>query len=241
MTRYSRVINTGYSTSDKSSSPHEDYLEYLAHDDSGNAIAKMAVQHYPEYVTRTQQTDFKTGKPVVDMEMTNTDTPVNSYNLDSTPYTRPAESGEQLAMFGHRNIPAKRVASVLYSKDTLAGKTAAMALMGMANNASTEAIGKNLIPDGNLSLHSGALVDRLHSAGHIPDEDMPSNRYSNSHSFSSSDGVLRNKSTHAYSPNKAENLEDLSSRVPAARTRIRDLLGSSKKGEEHTQLSLWDD
>jgi len=241
MTRYSRVINNGYPTSDKDNNPHEDYLEYLAHDDSGNAIAKLAVQHHPDYATRTQQTDFKTGKPVVDMEMTNTDTPVNSYNLDSTPYTRPAQSGEQLVMFGHRNVPAKRIASVLYSKNTLAGKTAAMTLMGMADNASTEATGKNIVPDGNLSPHSGALVDRLHAAGHIPTEDMPSRRGSNNHSFSNSDDVLRSKSTLAYSPSKSESLEDLSSRVPAARTRIRDIVGRTKKGEEHTQLSLWGD
>ena len=242
MTRYSRVINNGYPTSDKDNSPHQDYLEYLAHDDSGDAIARLSVQHHPE-INAIQQTDFKTGKPVVDNEMTQTDTPVTSKNWDITPYTRPAESGEQLVMFGHRNVPAKRIASVLYSKDTLGGKTSAMVLLGMADNASTEATGKNIVPDGNLSSYSGALVDRLHASGHIPAEDMPSRRGSNSHSFSNSDDVLRNRHMDRYSTNPyvAESLEDVSSRVPAARTRIRDIIGRTKKGEEHTQMSLWGD
>lgn len=238
MTRYSRVINNGYPTSDKDNNPHQDYLEYLAHDSQGEAIAKLAVQHHPE-INAIQQTDFKTGKPVVDTEMTHTDTPVNSKNWDMTPYTRPAESGEQLVMFGHRNVPAKRIASVLYSKDTLAGKVSAMNLLGMADNASVEATGKNLVPDGNLSPHSGGLVDRLRATGHIPAEDMPSRRSSNNHSFSNSDEVLRNRYMSGYSTNAAESLEDVSSRVPAARTRIRDLLGRTKKNEEHTQMSLW--
>jgi hypothetical protein len=240
MTRYSRVINTEYPTSDKDNNPHQDYLEYLAHDSQGAAIARLAVQHYPE-INAIQQTDFKTGKPVVGMEMTQTDTPINSRNWNSVPYTRPAQSGEQLVMFGDRHIPAKRVASVLYSKNTLAGKTSAMKLLGMADNASTEATGKNIVPDGNLSPHSSALVDRLRAAGHISAEDMPSRRESNDHSFSNSDDILRNRHTNRYSPSKSESLEDLSSRVPAARTRIRDIIGRTKKGEEHTQLSLWDD
>ena len=240
MTRYSRVFYNFHNQSDKRNSPDDGYLEYLAHDSQGAAIARLAVSHEPE-ISATQQTDFRTGKPVVDNEMTHTDTPVNRDNLDSTPYTRPAQSGEQLVMFGHRNVPAKRTASVLYSKNTLAGKTSAMVLLGMADNASTEAIGKNLVPDGNLSPHSGALVDRLRAAGHISAEDMPSRRESNNESFSSSDDVLRNKHISRYSTETVEGLEDVSSRVPAARTRIRDLIGRTKKGEEHTQLSLWGD
>lgn len=240
MTRYSRVFYNWHNQSDKRNSPDEDYLEYLAHDSQGAAIARLAVSHEPA-VSATQQTDFNTGKPVVDNEMTHTDTPVNRDNLDSTPYTRPAQSGEQLVMFGHRDVPAKRTASVLYSKNTLAGKISAMNLLGIADNASTEATGRNIVPSNNLSQHSGGLVDRLHSAGYIPAEDMPSRRKLNNESFSSSDDVLSNKHMNRYSTTTVEGLEDVSSRVPAARTRIRDLLGSSKKGEEHTQLSLWDD
>ena len=240
MTRYSRAVYNFLYKSDKEDTHNYDYPEYLAHDKSGKAIARLAVKHEPG-ADSTQQTGFHTGKPVVDSEMTHTDTPVNHYNLDSTPYTRPAESGEQLVMFGHRHVPAKRTASSLYSENTLAGKTAAMTLLGIANNASTEAIGKNLVPDNNLSEYSGSLVDRLHAEGHISNEDMPENRLENANNFVDSERALRRHHASYYGPTAAESLEDLSARVPAARTRIRDLLGSVKKGEEHKQLSLWDD
>jgi len=243
MTRYSRVVNREYDVSDKESNPDDAYLEYLAHNKDGDAISRLVVQHHPE-VSATQESNFHTGKPVVDDEMTHTDTPVNESNLDITPYTRYAEPGEQLVMFGHRNVPAKRVVTGLYSENSLAGKTSAMNLIGIANNASTEAIGKNVVPDKNLSVHSGALVDRLHAEGHIPSEDMPKGRTAgdvmNSHTFWNSGSVLANRHMGAYT-HGVDTLEDLSSRVPAARTRIRDLLGNAKKGEEHTQLSLWDD
>lgn len=238
MTRYSRVFYNFHNQSDKRNSPDDDYLEYLAHNSQGAAIARLAVSHRPA-VNSTQQTSFETGKPVVDNEMTHTDTPVNHFNVDSTPFTRPAKSGEQLAMFGYRHVPAKRTASSLYSENTIAGKISAMTLLGIADNASTEAIGKNLAPDYNLSPHSGALVDRLHEEGHISNEDMPIGRVKNSNSFRDSERALNNHHTGRYGPDSREGLEDLSSRVPAARTRIRDLIGRTKKGEEHTQMSLW--
>jgi hypothetical protein len=240
MTRYSRVFYKFHNQSDKENIPDDGYLEYLAHNKSGKAIARLAVSHRPA-INAIQQTDFYTGKPVVDTEMTQTDTPINSSNWNSVPYTRPAQSGEQLVMFGDRHIPAKRTASSLYSENTLAGKTSAMVLLGMADNASTEAIGKNLVPDYNLSPHSGALVDRLHEEGHISSEDMPIGRVKNSNNFSDSERALNNHHTGRYGPDSREGLEEVSSRVPAARTRIRDLIGRTKKGEEHTQLSLWDD
>jgi hypothetical protein len=240
MTRYSRSYYNFLNQSDKENTHNYAYPEYMAHDKTGNAIARLAVSHDPE-ADSTQQTSFHTGKPVVDNEMTHTDTPVGHHNLDSTPYTRPAESGEQLVMFGHRHVPAKRTASSLYSENTLAGKIAAMNLLGIADNASTEAIGKHLAPDRNLSQYSGSLVDRLHAEGHISNEDMPEGRLENANNFGDSERALRRHHASYYGPTAAESLEDLSARVPAARTRIRDLLGNAKKGEEHTQLSLWDD
>jgi hypothetical protein len=165
---------------------------------------------------------------------------VNEVNWDSTPYTRPAMAGEQMAMFGYRHIPAKRTVSGFYSAEGLGGRTAGMTLLGIADNASTEATGRSIVPSNNLSRHSGGLVDRLHESGHISAEDMPKNRLSNTHSFDQSDTLLRNEHKNRM-VGSSYHLEDLSARVPAARTRIRDLLGSSKKGEEHTQMSLWDD
>ena len=240
MTRYSRAVYNFHNQSDKENIPYDAYLDYVAHNKSGKAIAKLGIRHDPE-VSSTQQTSFETGKPVVDNEMTHTDTPVNRGNLDSTPYTRPAQSGEQLVMFGHRHVPAKRTAGSLYSEDSLSGRTAAMTLLGIADNASTESIGKNLVPSNNLSPHSGALVDRLHAGGHITTTDMPVGRVANNNSFVDAESALRNHYEGRYGPDAEASLDDLSSRVPAARNRIRGLLGSVKKGEEHKQLSLWDD
>jgi hypothetical protein len=242
MTRYSRVVNREYDVSDKESNPDDAYLEYLAHNKDGDAISRLVVQHHPA-INDTQETNFHTGKPVVDDEMTHTDSQRDT-RWGSTPYTRYAEPGEQLVMFGHRHTPAKRIVTGLYSENSLAGRTSAMNLIGIANNASTEAIGKNVVPDKNLSVHSGALVDRLHAEGHISSEDMPKGRTAgdvmNTHTFWNSGSILANRYMGAYT-HGVDTLEDLSARVPAARTRIRDLLGSSKKGEEHKQLSLWDE
>ena len=242
MTKYSLKPQSYSTVNDKENQTQFTYLDYVAHNDKGEAIAKLDVSHQPE-INATQQTDFKTGKPVADMEMTHTDTPVNEVNWDSTPYTRPAMAGEQMAMFGYRHIPAKRTVSGFYSAEGLGGRTAGMTLLGIADNASTEATGRSIVPSNNLSRHSGGLVDRLHESGHISAEDMPKNRLSNTHSFSQSDTILRNENSFHKNNmvGSSYQLEDLSSRVPAARTRIRDLLGSAKKGEEHTQLSLWDE
>lgn len=243
---------TKYSLKQKTYSPPVDdkenqnqkqtnFLDYVAHNDKGEAIAKLDVINQPE-INATQQTDFKTGKPVVDMEMTHTDDPVDDFNWNSTPYTRPAMSGEQMVMFGYRHLPAKRTVSAFYSAEGLGGRTAGMTLLGIADNASTEATGRNIVPSNNLSRHSGGLVDRLHESGHISAEDMPEDRKSNHHSFDESGILLRQEhKNNIERVGSRYHLDDLSSRVPAARTRIRDLLGSAKKGEEHKQLSLWDE
>jgi hypothetical protein len=241
MTKYSLKQKTYSTVNDKENQKRFTYLDYVAHNDKGKAIAKLNVTHEPE-INATQQTGFYTGKPVADMEMTHTDTPVNESNWNSTPYTRPAMSGEQMAMFGYRHVPAKRTASGFYSAEGLGGRTAGMTLLGIADNASTEATGRNIVPSSNLSQHSGGLVDRLHKSGHISAEDMPENRLSNTHSFEQSDSFLRQEHKNLVEmAGSSYHLDDLSSRVPAARTRIRDLLGNAKKGEEHKQLSLWDD
>ena len=241
MTKYSLKQKTYSTVNDKENQKRFTYLDYVAHNDKGEAIVKLDVSHQPE-INATQQTDFKTGKPVVDMEMTHTDTPVDEFKWDSTPYTRPAMSGEQMVMFGYTHIPAKRTVSGFYSAEGLGGRIAGMTLLGIADNASTETIGRSIVPSDNLSRHSGGLVDRLHESGHISAEDMPKNRLSNTHSFDSSDTLLRlEHKNNIEMVGSSYHLDDLSSRVPAARTRIRDLLGSAKKGEEHKQLSLWDD
>jgi hypothetical protein len=241
MTKYSLKQKTYSTVNDKENQKQFTYLDYVAHNDKGEAIAKLDVTHEPE-INATQQTDFYTGKPVADMEMTHTDTPVNEYNWNSTPYTRPAMSGEQMAMFGYRHVPAKRTASGFYSAEGLGGRTAGMTLLGIADNTSTEATGRNITPSSNLSQHSGGLVDRLHKSGHISAEDMPENRLSNTHSFEQSDSFLRKEHKNLVEMvGSSYHLDDLSARVPAARTRIRDLLGNAKKGKEHKQLSLWDE
>lgn len=241
MTKYSLKQRDHFPVDDKENNKLFTYLDYVAHNDKGEAIARLDVTHEPE-INATQQTDFKTGKPVVDMEMTHTDTPVNEYNWNSTPYTRPAMSGEQMAMFGYRHVPAKRTASGFYSAKGWGGRTAGMTLLGIADNASTEATGRSIVPSNNLSAHSGGLVDRLHESGHISAEDMPEDRKSNTHSFEESGLLLRSEhKNNIERVGSGYNLDDLSSRVPAARTRIRGLLGNAKKGEEHKQLSLWDE
>jgi len=241
MTRYSLKKRSYNPVGDKEIKTQTNYLDYIAHNDRGEAIAKLDVINQPE-INATQQTDFKTGKPVVDMEMTHTDTPVDEFKWDSTPYTRPAMSGEQMVMFGYTHIPAKRTVSGFYSAEGLGGRIAGMTLLGIADNASTETIGRSIVPSDNLSRHSGGLVDRLHESGHISAENMPENRLSNTHSFDQSDSFLRQEhKNNIEMTDSSYYLEDLSSRVPAARTRIRGLLGSAKKDEQHTQLSLWDD
>lgn len=241
MTKYSLKQRDHFPVDDKENKKQFTYLDYVAHNDKGEAIARLDVTHEPE-INATQQTDFNTGKPVVDMEMAHTDTPVNEYNWESTPYTRPAMAGEQMAMFGYRHLPAKRTASGFYSTKGLGGRTAGMTLLGIADNASTEATGRSIVPSNNLSAHSGGLVDRLHESGHISAEDMPEDRKSNHHSFEESGTLLRQEhKNNIERVGSGYHLDDLSSRVPAARTRIRGLLGNAKKGEQHTQLSLWDD
>jgi len=240
MTRYS--IKQMKASSHEAEDLHNDNesshtINYLAHNKSGQAIAKLSVEHYPE-MNATQETDFHTGKPVVDNEMTHTDTPVNENNLHNVPYTRPAMAGEQLAMFGHRNVPAKRVADGLYSSDTLGGKTAAMTLLGLADNASTSTIGKHLTPSYNLSKHSGGLVDRLHAEGRIADKDMPEKRLSNDHSFDESNTLLGREHTNRIEdPMSIDELKDLSHRLPAAKTHVRGLLGKHI-GPQFTQMQF---
>ena len=233
MTTYSRSMDDANDPSDQKTSNRQDTLNYVAHNNKGEAIALAKVSRLPSK-SLTQETDFHTGKPIVDMEMTDVDTPINRFNMDSTPFTRPADEDEQLVMFSNRHVPEERILQSLYAKKGLGGQTAAMNLIGIADNASTLANGRHIKPSGNLSSHSQKLVEHLHASGHISDEDMPAMDH-NRHSFSHSDSFLAKE--HKSNIALFQHLEDLSSRVPAAKEHVRNLI-SNRLGPQFTQPQL---
>ena len=148
-------------------------------------------------------------------------------NLEAEPswhqgLTRPAQSGEQLVMFGTHHTPARSEVHELYARDSLAGKTAAMNLLGMADIASTTTTGRSLKPSSNLSFHSKSLVDKLNKSGAISDEDMPGKTDDNGITFN----YAKNKLDRYPHSNQTPS-QDLNSRLPHAKARIRQALGRS--------------
>ena len=256
MTRYSRVISSmkGYpqhdfSDPDTDNDHHHNRTNYyLAHDKGGKAIAKMSVQTYPAFdATRTYYSDSEDpyrnmneepDRDIIDNERTHDSGPTYDHRENAKRwtkgYTRPAESGEQLVMFGHNYEPPRSSVSMLYSKDTLAGKTAAMTLMGMANIASNARIGRNLQPSRDLSDHSGALVNRLVESGAVDKSFQFDPKHSNKHDFWNSDRMLEDEDYGVH-----DDYQDLTERVPTARAHIREVMGKGPKTKtKNEQLQL---
>ena len=244
MIKYSRYIPPDDATmnrpSDYTSSddPYDGQFDtYFAHDKDGKALAMARVSHYK---TR----DF-TSEHLYDPD-TNEETPVVEAQRahitepdENDPWreaiTRPAESGEQLVMFGHHHVPASTVVHELYARNNMAGKTSAMTLLGMADIASTTTTGSHLKPSSDLSSHSKSLVDKLNKSGAISDEDMPPEGYGNAIGFSYGENKL-----NQYPRSQQLAYQNLNSRIPHARARIRGVLGKPTRelGPQFTQMQL---
>lgn len=256
MTRYSRLTSSmpGYPQHDFSDpDPEHDYHDqrnnvYIAHDKGGKAIARMSVQGYTSLdTTRTRYSDSEDeyrnlnedpDREVIDNERTH-DSGITPSSGNNTPrwdkgYTRPAESGEQLVMFGHNYEPPRSSVSMLHAKDSMAGKVAAMTLIGMADIASQTRIGRHLQPSRDLSDHSGALVDKLVESGAVDKSFQFEPNRSNKSDFWDSNKILEDEdygSHHGY--------QDLTERVPAARAHIREVMGKGPKTKsKNEQLQL---
>jgi len=246
MTRYSRYAPP----SDREQNRSSDYVshgakhggsdEYFAHDEDGQAIAMASIFHQPD-VTSTYMTTFTpdTAEDTLIAEGQRT----HDYDRAASwreGMTRPAQSGEQLAMFGTYHRPARSEVTDLYARDSLAGKTSAMNLVGMADIASTTTTGRSLKPSSNLSSHSYALVSKLHKSGAISDEDMPGKGEDNGIGFNYAANKL---DRYPYSHQTPR--QHLNSRLPHAKARIRQAMGRSAPNlnaePKSEQLSLWDD
>lgn len=230
MTRYSRYVPP----SDKEQGRSSDYVthgdmyggmdDYFAHDDSGKAIAMARISHDPGH-TGTSITTYNpdTG----DEKLIAEGQRAHDTNLDAHPswregMTRPAQSGEQLVLFGTYHRPARSEVHELYARHSTAGKTAAMNLVGMADIASTTTTGKHLKPSSNLSPNSNALVNKLNKSGAISDEDMPPKIHDNAIDFNYANQML-----DRYPHSNQTPRQDLNSRLPHAKARIRWALGRS--------------
>lgn len=235
MTRYSRFIPTDDAdrTSDYTRSNDRfggmDY--YSAHDDDGKAIAMANIANYrptDSTAMRTYDPDTATETAIADGQRAH-DTDIEAQPSWHEGLTRPAKSGEQMVMFGHNHTPARSVLHELYARDTLGGKTAAMTLMGMVDMASTVTTGRPLKPSSSLSKHSMALVDKLHQSGAISDEDMPDPASMNDDNGINFHYANRQLDGHPY--NNQLRRQDLTSRIPHARARIREAMGRSPKAQ----------
>jgi hypothetical protein len=230
MTRYSRYVPP----SDKEQNRSSDYVshgdkyggsdQYFAHDESGKAIAMASVLSDPGG-TGTYMTTFN--PDTVEDTLIADGQRAHDTNLEAQPswhegMTRPAQSGEQLVMFGTHHRPARSEVNELYARDSLAGKTAAMNLVVMADIASTTTTGKSLKPSSNLSTHSRSLVDKLHKSGAISAEDMPEDRDNNGITFNYAANKLDRYPHSNQTPS-----QDLNSRLPHAKARIRQAMGRS--------------
>lgn len=230
MTRYSRYISTSDKEQGRSSDyvPHGDKYggvdNYFAHDESGKAIAMAGIFHIPGHTS----TNLTTYNPD-----TNQDTLIaegqraHDTDLEANPswhegMTRPAQSGEQLVMFGTNHRPTRSQVHELYARDSMAGKTAAMNLVGMADIASTTTTGMSLQPSSSLSTHSKSLVDKLNKSGAISDEDMPKTIDDNGITFN-----YANNKLDRYPHSNQVSQQDLNSRLPHAKARIRQAMGRS--------------
>jgi len=235
MTRYSRYIPTDFAerTSDytRSNDRFGGMDSYFAHDDDGKAIAMANIATYrptDSTVMRTYDPNTATETAIADGQRAH-DTNLEDHPSWHEGLTRPALSGEQLVMFGHNHTPARSGVHELYARDTLAGKTAAMTLMGMADMASTVTTGRPLKPSSSLSAHSMALVDKLHQSGAISDEDMPDPSSMNDDNGITFHYANRQLDGHPY--NNQLKSQDLTSRIPLARARIREAMGRGPKAQ----------
>jgi len=230
MTRYSRYAPPSDREQGRSSDyiPHGDQYggmdDYFAHDDSGKAIAMARISHDPGHTSTNMNThNPNTGEDTLIADGQRT----HDTNLDAHPswhegMTRPAQSGEQLVMFGTYHRPARSQVHELYARDSLSGKTAAMNLVGMADIASTTTTGKHLKPSGNLSPNSKSLVAKLHKSGAISAEDMPERVFDNAIDFNYANQML-----DRYPHSNQTPRQDLNSRLPHAKARIRQAMGRS--------------
>ena len=168
MTRYSRYVPP----SDREQGRTSDYMshgdkyggtdDYFAHDKDGKAIAMARVYHDPGY-TSTSMTTHNYNSDMPEETLISEGQRAHDTDLEDRPswhegMTRPAQSGEQLVLFGTHHRPARSHVHELYARDSLSGKTAAMNLMGMADIASTTTTGMHLKPSSDLSSHSKAIV-----------------------------------------------------------------------------------
>ena len=248
MTRYSRLISNmpGYPQHDFSGPDSDNAYHdqrnnvYIAHNKDGKAIARMSVQDYPSHDTpRTYYSDstdeYRNMNEDPDREIIDSERAHDSGRLSDPEenakrwtrgYTRPAEPGEQLVMFGHNYEPPRSSVSTLYSKDSMAGKTAAMTLLGMANIASNSRIGRNLQPSHDLSDHSGSLVNKLVESGAVDKSFQFNPMNSNKHDFWNSDHMLEDEDYGSH-----PGYQDLTERVPQARAHLREITGRKTKAQ----------
>lgn len=217
-------------------SRHRRLIDYMAHDREGNSLVyAQVVQNHGQTYTRMTAPERKVHSPsafenvaqtpIVDLERTDAKPkPVpgkDDYFHDGT-NTRPAKPGDQLVMFGIDHKPTRRQVTSLYARDSMAGKIATMNILGMADNASRDALGYGLKPDNNLSTHSLGLVNNLYKKGVISDKDMPEKVYDNDLDFSDAAKTLDTQHTSNF--NNGE-LINLNHRLPTAKARIRQILG----------------
>lgn len=243
MIKYSRYSPPSDREQDRTSDyiPHSDKYggmdEYFAHDKDGKAIAMTRIWDIPGRTSTSMVTsDPESAQETLIAEGQRAhDTDIEAQPSWHEGMTRPAQSGEQLVLFGTHHVPARSVVDELYARDNMAGKTAAMTLLGMADIASTTKTGKHLKPSSNLSDYSGALVSKLNYHGAISDEDMPETIHDNSIGFS-----YANNKLDRYPHNNQTPRQILNSRIPHARARIRGVLGKPARelGPQFTQMQL---
>jgi hypothetical protein len=243
MIKYSRYIPPSDAEENRTSDlvTHGDMYggmdEYFAHDDSGKAIAMAKISHDPGYTSTSVTThNPDTGEDTLITEGQRAhDTNLEDWSSWHKGMTRPAQAGEQLVLFGVNHRPARSEVHELYARNNMSGKTAAMNLIGMADIASTTTTGKHLKPSNSLSLHSRALVSKLNKYGAISDEDMPSKIQDNDFSFNYAENKL-----NRYPRNNQIQYQDLNSRIPHARARIRGVLGKPTRelGPQFTQMQF---
>ena len=215
---------------DTNSSRVKRLIDYMAHDREGNSLAYAQIAQTDGWThTLTDHYDVDTSKsaPIADLGRTDVkpkDTVIKGYDYNSrTGY--PAQENQQLIMFGVDHRPTRRQVKSLYARDSTAGKIATMNMLGIADNASRDALGHGLIPDDNLSEHSLGLVTKLHKKGAIPGEDMPfKSTPSNGIDFPYAAQVLNTQHTSKFDTGELINLNH---RLPHAKARIRQALGRS--------------
>lgn len=217
-----------------------DTLNYVAHNEKGKAIAKAEVYYSPsEDYTSMYLNDGKRETDLIADAQRAHDTNIRQSQPSwHEGLTRPAKSGEQLVLFGHHYDPPRAEVMGLYAQNNPTSKIAAMTLLGMADMASTAVTGKSLKPSESLSTYSGALVNKLVDSGAISKEDVPhpfEDSYSNGISFSGAQDTLDRAPF-----DKNYHYQDLDSRIPHARARIREALGKPKRelGPQFTQMQL---